>query len=147
MTYRNYLMSSDHDDIAECCRSTFNPDELLLLANDFNDPELFWEIMKENDKLIAFCGYGIADCSVDSWMIYWIGVEETERRSGNGTRILREVERNIRQSGGERIFLEATSKDESANAFYLKNGYKEAAVIKDYYSEGDDKIVYVKSRF
>jgi ribosomal protein S18 acetylase RimI-like enzyme len=146
MTYRNYLMDYDDEQIIQCCRSTFTLDELALLRHDFDDPEVFWEIMRQDDKLIAFCAYGIADCSVDSWMIFWIGVDGVSRHCGHGTKILQQVERNIWNYGGKRIFLETSGRDEykAARAFYLKNGYVESAVIKDYYNEHDDKVVYSK---
>jgi ribosomal protein S18 acetylase RimI-like enzyme len=146
MVYRSFLRDYDDEPIIRCCPN-FTLDEQRLLRNDCGDPGVSWEIMEQDDKLIAFCAYGLADCSLDSWLIYWIGVDSTARRCGNGRRILQEVERNIWYiRGGKRIFLETSSKDENRDVrnFYLRNGYTDCAIIKDFYSEGDDKVVYWK---
>jgi hypothetical protein len=51
------------------------------------------------------------------------------------------------RTGGGRLYIVETSGRESylpTRAFYERIGYTIAAVVKDFYAPGDDKIIYTK---
>ncbi|MFH1188079.1 MAG: N-acetyltransferase [bacterium] len=78
--------------------------------------------------------------------IYWIAILNNFRNLGIGKKLLQEAERKIISTESRRIFVETSSKDafQIAREFYKKNGYKKEAIIPDFYSDGDHKIIYSK---
>jgi hypothetical protein len=60
--------------------------------------------------------------------------------------MLRYAEDEIYRAGG-RLFLIETSSLPSytpTRNFYLKHGYEQAAVIRDFYTDGDDQVIFRK---
>ena len=52
----------------------------------------------------------------------------------------------ILKSGGTKIYVETSSRPPfaPARAFYRRCGYQVDAVLKDYYDDGDDKVIFAK---
>jgi len=81
-----------------------------------------------------------------TWNLYFIGVHPIRQGQGRGGALLRYVEETL-TTRGERLLLVETSGLESfaqTRAFYLKNGYDKEARIRDFYSAGNDMIVFRK---
>jgi ribosomal protein S18 acetylase RimI-like enzyme len=96
------------------------------------------------------CGvaYYAPDMMTDrTWHLYMIAVRPDYQRQGRGAALLRYVENALRASG-QRLLLVETSglpSYEHAQAFYAKCGYEKEARIRDFYAEGDDKVVFRKA--
>lgn len=105
---------------------------------------LFAEMGK---KTIGYSCFGPIPCTKHSFDLYWIGIHEDYRGKGLGRKILRETEIYIREMQGRKIFIETSStmKYLPTRNFYLQNGYREAALLKDFYGTGDSKHIYEKS--
>jgi len=60
--------------------------------------------------------------------------------------LLERTEKKIGKMGGKRINVDTSSRDqyEPTRSFYRAGGYEQEAVLKDFYSPGDDKIICVK---
>jgi hypothetical protein len=60
--------------------------------------------------------------------------------------LLRHVEDEIRKAKGRVLFIETSSlpQYDLTRKFYLKHGYEQAAVLRDYYAAGDDMVVFRK---
>ena len=58
--------------------------------------------------------------------------------------MLRHVEDDIRRLQGRILLIETSSLPHYhlTRKFYLKHGYEEAAVLKDFYADGDDLVVF-----
>ena len=78
--------------------------------------------------------------------LYWIAVDPAMHGKGIGRELHRHCEEYIVSRGGTLIVAETSSqpKYEKTRAFYLRNHYIEASRIRDYYSPGDDLVVYTK---
>ncbi|MCX5752727.1 MAG: GNAT family N-acetyltransferase, partial [Candidatus Krumholzibacteria bacterium] len=78
--------------------------------------------------------------------LYWIAVHPEYQGRGLGKALMREAERRIRAAGGTRIYIDTSYKAqyEDTRAFYLSLGYELDALLKDFYSPGDDKVIYRK---
>ena len=64
---------------------------------------------------------------------------------GLGTELLRFVEKDIReQHNGRVLFIETSSLPyyELTRRFYVKHKYEVTGVLRDYYSDGDDMVVF-----
>lgn len=94
----------------------------------------------------GFAYFGPVAMSDRTWYLWWIVVAKEAQASGMGTRLLRHVEETIRAANGRILFLETSSLPlyEPTRRFYLKKGYDVAAVLKDYYADGHDMVVFRK---
>jgi ribosomal protein S18 acetylase RimI-like enzyme len=83
---------------------------------------------------------------VGTWDIYWIAVDPEYQKRSLGRALLDHVETIIRERGGRMSVLETSGRAEylPTRGFYLKCGYTEAAVIRDYYGTGDSMVLYTK---
>ena len=104
---------------------------------------LFAEI---NQQAAAYSCYGPIPCTKESYDLYWIAVLHAFRGRGIGRELLERTEEKIVKSGGKRVYVDTSSRDqyEPTRSFYRANGFEQVAFLKDFYSPGDDKIIYVK---
>lgn len=104
-------------------------------------------LFAEKDRQVAgYSCFGPIPCTEESYDIYWIAVEERLRGSGLGAEILKRVEEKIRERGGKRIYVETSSREQyrPTRAFYGRCGYRKEATLKNFYSPGDDKVIYLR---
>ena len=97
-------------------------------------------------KVIGFAYYAPTPMTDRTWHLYWIFVEKKTHAKGIGSEMLKYVEQDIACMGG-RLFLIETSSLPSydpTRRFYLKHGYEEAATIRDFYTDGDDQVIFRK---
>lgn len=100
-----------------------------------------------NSEIIGYTCYGDIPCTKNRYDLYWIVVLNGFRRMNIGKRLISATEEKILERGGKKIYIETSSTEPYyyTRQFYMNCGYKEEAVFKDYYDDGDDKIVYVRS--
>jgi ribosomal protein S18 acetylase RimI-like enzyme len=101
---------------------------------------------EKDGKTIGYTCFGQVACTKYSWDVYWIAVHNDHRTGGIGGKLLKETEKAIKTLGGKNIYLETSSMEKytPTRAFYIKYGYTIHAQVKDFYDDGDDKIVYGK---
>ena len=65
---------------------------------------------------------------------------------GLGKQVMEKTEERIRSLRGRAVYIETSSRDlyEPTRAFYRRCDYRVEAVLKDFYSPGDDKMIFVK---
>ena len=101
----------------------------------------------EQDGLPAGFAYYAPTAMTDrTWHLYWIFVQKMGQARGLGSQLLKHVEDDIAQSGGRLFLIETSSLPsyEPTRKFYLKHNYDKAAVIRDFYTDGDDQVVFRK---
>ena len=98
-------------------------------------------------KVIGYICFGSIGCTKGSYDVYWLVAHNDFRGLGIGKELLRRSERKIAEMGGHRIYIETSSREqyEPTRLFYRNCGYQEEAVLKDFYSPGDAKVIYVKA--
>jgi len=102
--------------------------------------------LERDGQPVGFAYYAPTAMTDRTWHLYWIFVQKTGQARGLGSRLLRHVEDDIIRSGG-RLFLIETSSLPSydlTRRFYLKHDYEQAATIKDFYTDGDDQVIFRK---
>jgi hypothetical protein len=106
---------------------------------------LWMKIMDEN-KLVAFAIYGKNPCSVYSYDIYWMAVQNNLRNKKLGTSLIKATEEHIKELGGKLIWIETSGRPlyASTEGFYIRNNYTLNASLKDFYGPGDPKQIYSK---
>jgi ribosomal protein S18 acetylase RimI-like enzyme len=109
----------------------------------------YFFLFTEDDtgEVFGYSCFGPIPCTKESFDLYWIAVLPEHQRQGIGKRLIEETQRMISSMGGTRIYIETSSRKqyEHTRSFYLKSGYSAEAVFKDFYSPGDDKIVFCKA--
>ena len=102
----------------------------------------------ETDKqLLAYSCYGAIDGTQSSYDLYWIVVAPDKQGQGLGQQLLQQTEQAILVAGGQRIYIETSSRAQyqPTRQFYKKAGYLQVASLTDFYARGDDKVIYCKS--
>jgi len=79
--------------------------------------------------------------------LLFIGVHPAHQGKGLGGRLIGHVESKLREQGNRILLVETSSLDtyEATREFYFKKGFTEEARIREYYSKGEDKIVFWKA--
>lgn len=98
-------------------------------------------------QTVGYTCFGEIPCTIGSYDLYWIVVDSRWQGQGFGQRLIRESEAAIAAQGGRRIYIETsgTERYEPTRTFYKRCGYALAAELADFYSPGDNKLIYVKA--
>lgn len=155
LALREDVRQADIGAVKDLVASTgfFSPDEIEMagdlvrerLANGVGSGYNF-VFLEQAGELWAYACFGPICCAPGRFDLYWIAVQGDLRGKGLGKRILVVSEERIRQAGGVKIYVDTASRDQyqPTRAFYEKNGYVAEARLKGFYSDGDDKVIYVK---
>lgn len=78
--------------------------------------------------------------------LFWIVVGPNSKNLGVGRKLLEHSENFVKENNGRWILAETSSKDSytATRNFYLRNNYSIVSQIKDFYSVGDNLIVFGK---
>lgn len=131
----------------------FKPGEIVALREVLDDyhaanaAEGHRAVCDERDgRVIAFAYYAPAAMTDRTWYVYWIAVAKDVQAGGLGGGLMRHVEAEVAAARGRLLLIETSSLPhyEPTRRFYLKHGYATAAVLADYYADGDAMIVFAK---
>ncbi|MFH1030287.1 MAG: GNAT family N-acetyltransferase [bacterium] len=155
ISFRYELEANDKDLVAQITGSSrcFSEKEVSV-AIELVEERLakgeksgYYFIFSEHlEKILGYICFGPDAGTESSYHIYWLAVDNEHRKEGIGRCLLQEAEKVIRKMGGSHIYIETSSRDcyMPARVFYEKNGYKREALLEDFYSEGDGKVIYSK---
>jgi ribosomal protein S18 acetylase RimI-like enzyme len=100
----------------------------------------------ENGKVLGYICYGKVPLTDAVWDIYWIVVGKESQGKGIAGRLIKYLEDDLQRKKARAVMVETSSKPQyrPARDFYIRKGFSEVCRVNDFYSEGDDKIVYRK---
>lgn len=126
------------------------PSEYLddMISDYFHnlDTNEIWFTYVENDSPISI-GYCIPEkLTSGTYNLLAIGVSENHQRKGVAVEMMNFIEQKLKTIGARVLIVETSSDDGQIGArnLYQKLGYNQEAVIRDFWNEGEDKIVYWK---
>src|SRR5262249_4767168 len=131
----------------------FKPYEIDVLQGVLDEfhagntgPEHTAVVVEEDGRILGYAYYAPDVMTDGSWYIYWIAVDQQTRGKGVGTKLMQHIEDDVRRRKGRIMFLETSSMPHSdlTRRFYLKHGYQVNGVLKDFYSDGDDMVIFRK---
>ncbi len=131
----------------------FRPDEVAVAAEVIDEaleagPDGHYQsFTAEIDSVpVGWVCFGPTPCTVGTYDLYWIAVAPERQGHGVGKVLMQHAERCIAARGGRLVIVETAGKAiyEPTRRFYLRCGYQVGAQLRDFYSEGDDKVVLVK---
>jgi len=104
-------------------------------------------VASEETGVVGYACFGPHALAEGVWDLYWIAVAPEARGQGIGRALLAEVEAAVASQHGRLILIETsgTPAYEAARRFYEACGYRYQAVIHDFYSPGDDLIIFGKT--
>ena len=146
---------SETDRLLELAEGTgvFKPLEIEALRevlDDYHDGNHHYGhralTLEQDGQPVGFAYYAPTAMTDRTWHLYWIFVQKTGQARGLGSRLLRHVEDDIARSGGRLFLIETSSLPsyEPTRKFYLKHGYEQAAVVRGFYADGDDQVIFRK---
>ena len=155
MHFREELTELDIDRVRELVKATgfFTPDEVGIAVELVEDalkegPSSGYNflLLESEGRLVGYACYGLIPATDTSYDLYWIAVDPGAQGKGLGKRLLYEAEDRIRKLGGRKVYIETSSRNQYAptRCFYLRCGYQEDAILKDFYRDGDSKVIYSK---
>jgi len=93
------------------------------------------------NTVIGFIGGAVRE---EHGHISGIAVDKDYRRRGVGKGLIKAVEREFLTNAFDTVTLEVRKSNWDAIRFYEQQGYKRAYIVKGYYADGEDAIVYAK---
>ncbi|MEM9835405.1 MAG: N-acetyltransferase [Bacteroidota bacterium] len=126
------------------------PPEMLdnMTADYFNQPDsqdIWFAAVQENKPVaLAFCAP--EKLTEGTFNLYAIGVERAQQSKGIGQQMMHYLEERLRNEGQRILIVETSGTADfgSTRNFYEKLGYTKEATIRDFWAEGDDKVIYWK---
>jgi ribosomal protein S18 acetylase RimI-like enzyme len=112
-------------------------------ADDANVADYEFTGAFDGERLLGYACTGPTPATDGTFDLYWLAVDPAVQGRGIGTKLVREVERDLRERGARMLLVETSSRPDYSNtrAFYARCGYTEAARIRDFYAPADDRIM------
>ncbi len=118
-------------------------DEALL--NEEHDYYTIFVYEKDEDILGYYC-IGRRSLTDGVFDLYWIVVDSDSQNMGIGKELLEHAEEFVENQKGRWLLIETSSQEKylKTRNFYLRNYFTQVAEIKDFYSVGDNLVIYGK---
>jgi len=103
-----------------------------------------WRVALVDNRPVGFAFARLEEMADRTWNILAIAVEPSHQGQGHASRLLSAMETDL---NARIILIETTQLEDQARAraFYVAKGYEQQGHIRDFYSEGEDKIVFRKA--
>lgn len=155
LTFRDEPRAADLARVREIVAATgfFSSEEIAVAIELLDDrlargPASDYRFLfaEEDSRITGYCAYGRIPLTRGSWDIYWIAVDPSIQSRGIGRALLQESERRIAIAGGQRVFVDTSSRPQylPTRRFYEQAGYRLAATVDDFYAAGEAKAIFVK---
>ena len=101
---------------------------------------------EDQGQIIGFVYYAPAAMTDRTWYLWWIVVSKHTQAKGVGSQLLKQAEDGARGEKGRLMMVETSGLPSYAltRRFYLKHSYDQAGVLKDYYADGHDMVIFRK---
>ena len=103
-------------------------------------------IAEDDSSVCGYICYGPTPLTQGTWDLYWAAVARKTRGKGIGKALWEKAEDDIKKDGGRLAVIETSSKPdyEPTRRFHKARGYENVGRIVDFYSPGDDMLIYIK---
>lgn len=95
---------------------------------------------------VGFCCFGPVPLAPGRFELYWIVVDRAVRRKGVASLLIESAEQRMVRRGCSCVYLDTSSREQylPARRLYEKHRYRKEAVLRDFYADGDHRIIYRK---
>ena len=158
MEWRERVREADRDAVLQLVRATgfFSAeeeaiavelvDEAIALGTQASGYEFIFADSSKGNALLGYACFGPIRARAGAFDLYWIAVAPGRQRSGLGRQLIVEAERRAVAQGATDMFIDTAGRDQyrPTREFYERMGYAQHDIVPDFYSPGDDKVVYRK---
>ena len=111
------------------------------------ETDAFWLTCHLNNTPVGFCFTAPEDLADGTWNMLALAVHPDEQGQGLGAALVRFAEQRLKDAKQRILIVDTSGTDDFAltRAFYAKNGYAEEARIRDFWADGDDKVIFRKA--
>jgi ribosomal protein S18 acetylase RimI-like enzyme len=126
------------------------PSELLDdMTQDFFNNEAttdIWRCAELDNRPIAVAYCAPERMTEGTYNLYLIAVSAELKGQGIGSQIMQHIETELKSNGARVLLVETSGLPEfdQTRSFYDKCNYTREAVIRNFYQEGEDKVVFWK---
>ncbi len=156
ITLRYEVRPEDREAVRRLVESTgvFSPVEIDVAVELVDDrlkrgrqSDYHFVFAEEGGRTVGYTCYGPIALTAASFDLYWIAVDKTMHGRKIGRLLLERSEEIILEAGGRQVYIETSNRHHYAptRGFYLRRGYQQEALLKDFYAPGDDKVIYSKA--
>jgi D-alanine-D-alanine ligase len=154
--FRYEVHPDDRQSVRRLVQSTgvFSPVEIDVAVELVDDrlkhgdrSEYRFLFAEQDGRTVGYTCYGPIALTAASFDLYWIAVDKALHGRKLGQLLLQRTEELVRAAGGTRLYIETSNRHQYAptRGFYLRCGYAQDALLKDFYAPGDDKVIYAKA--
>ena len=103
-------------------------------------------VYEEDGKILGYHCTGRRPLTDAVYDLYWIVTDSTHKNKGIGKSLIEHAEKFVMENKGRWLLVETSSRDvyQATRNFYLRNNYSIISEINDFYSPGDNLIVFGK---
>jgi ribosomal protein S18 acetylase RimI-like enzyme len=118
----------------------------IYLEDPAQEDYKFFVASDNDSQMIGYLCYGPTPLTEGTYDLYWIAVDPRYAGQGVGTQLMGQLESTLKAAHGRLVLIETSSSQpyELTRRFYMKNGYRVAETIKDFYRPGEDRVTFVK---
>ncbi len=126
------------------------PSEMLpdLLAPSLaGETEALWLTCHSDGEAVGLCYTVPEDLADGAWNMLALAVRPDLQGKGLGRTLVAAAEQYLKDKGQRILIVDTSGADDFAltRKFYAQNGYEEEARIRDFWAEGDDKVIFRKA--
>ena len=158
VTFRDEPRAADLQRVREIVEATgfFDAEEVAIAVELLDDrlgrgaaSDYRFLFAESAGGIVGYACYGKIALTRSSWDLYWIVVDPAAQHGGVGKALLAESERRIALGGGDRVYVETSSRPQyqPTRAFYERCGYRVEAHLEDFYAPGDGKLIFVRTLY
>jgi ribosomal protein S18 acetylase RimI-like enzyme len=111
------------------------------------DSDYIVYVLEDDARIVqAYVCFGKTPLTDHTYDFYWMAIDPQHQRRGLGLQLFQFVEGQVRERGGKLLMCETSSQEsyERVVRLYQRLGYQPVARIKNFYRDGDDKLIYMK---
>ena len=126
------------------------PSEYLdgMIADYYSNKDTtdIWFTCIDNSRPIALGYCAPEKLTNGTYNLYAIAVKKELQGQGIGEKMMNFIEKLLADNGNRVLIVETSSVDHYTltRKFYNKLGYRQEAIIKDFWNDGEDKVVFWK---
>ena len=120
-----------------------------LAFQDWNERQFIAEITANYALCVVYediLGYAVFHLMGPDSELLSIAANASHQRAGIGTALLNAGIAHLDFENGDKMFLEVREGNTKARRFYEKHGFEPYAERKKYYADGENAILYQKSK-
>ena len=146
--------STIHDDIggltAVLDGTGLFPSEMLadMLAPALSgDTDALWLTCHIGQEAVGFCYTQPEELADGTWNMLALAIHPDLQGQGLGAALVRKAEQDLKDRRQRILIVETSGTDDFVltRKFYAQNGFEEEARIRDFWADGDDKVIYRKA--